>query len=130
MRYDPGVVTRVRPGAHGGVRRGGGGAQILVGGVGRGAQVCAPVRPCQPCQSESHHGHFESSPGQSEYILSQSEYILSQSESLQENLMSNHCPIRHRESGMPPLPPGASREKQMAISSSVLLSGVLTWLQN
>jgi hypothetical protein len=28
-------VTRVRPGAH--------------GGAGRGVQVCAPVRPCQPC---------------------------------------------------------------------------------
>jgi hypothetical protein len=26
------------------------GAQILLGGVGRGAQVCAPVRPCPPCR--------------------------------------------------------------------------------
>ncbi len=39
------VVTRVRPGAHGGAGRG---AQISPGGAGRGAQVCAPVRPCQP----------------------------------------------------------------------------------
>jgi hypothetical protein len=100
MRYDPGVVTRVRPGAHGGAGRGGGGAQILVGGAGRGVQVCAPVRPCQSCPSESHHGHFESSPGQSEYILSQSESIFSQSKSLQE--ISSHCPIRHRDASPPP----------------------------
>ncbi len=42
---DQGVVTRVRPGAHGGAGRG---AQISPGGVGRGAQVCALVRPANP----------------------------------------------------------------------------------
>ena len=39
---DKGVVTRVRPGAHGGAGRG---AQISPGGAGRGAQVCAPGAP-------------------------------------------------------------------------------------
>jgi hypothetical protein len=45
---DPGAMTRARPGAHGGVGRG---EQILLGGSGLGAQVCAPVRPCPPCYS-------------------------------------------------------------------------------
>ncbi len=43
---DPGAMTLVRPGAHGGAGRG---VHILLGGAGRGAQVGAPVRPCPPC---------------------------------------------------------------------------------
>ncbi len=63
---DKGVVTRVRPGAHGGAGRG---AQISPGGAGRGAQVCAPVRPCQPwCKRGILHVQWECSravgPGQ------------------------------------------------------------------
>jgi hypothetical protein len=42
----PGVLTRAKPGAHGGA---GCGAKISPGGAGRGAQAWAPVRPCPPC---------------------------------------------------------------------------------
>ena len=45
MRINAGVVTRARAGAYGGA---GHGAQILPGGAGCGAQVCALCVPAHP----------------------------------------------------------------------------------
>ena len=42
-----GLGDMIRPGGSGAGRTGARGAEISVPGAGRGAEVCAPVRPCQ-----------------------------------------------------------------------------------